>query len=318
MIKVKNLTKKYGQTVAVNDISFEIQRGEIIGFLGPNGAGKTTTLRLLTGYLKPDTGYVEMNGENIEHDPLGFRKCIGYLPELNPLYDDLEVIEYLEFIGHLRDIPHDRLKIRIKTVVEDCGLGDVIGKEVLQLSKGYKQRLGLALAILHDPAILLLDEPTSGLDPNQIREIRGLIQELRKEKTVVLSTHILQEVQASCSRVLIINRGTIAASGTTEELQNMVMGREIIKLQLKGSDGDQSAVIREIPGVKSARSAGYVEGVGVHYEIESDGSEDIRENIFKTAVKRRWIILEMYQQRANLEEIFRRLTEDNPGVSVSS
>lgn len=316
MIKVKNLTKKYDQTVAVNDISFEIQRGEIIGFLGPNGAGKTTTLRLLTGYLKPDAGYVEMNGVNIEHDPLGFRKCIGYLPELNPLYDDLEVIEYLEFIGHLRDIPRDRLKNRIKTVVEDCGLGDVIGKEVLQLSKGYKQRLGLALAILHDPAILLLDEPTSGLDPNQIREIRRLIQELRKEKTVILSTHILQEVQASCSRVLIINRGAIAASGTTEELQNMVMGREIIRLQLKSSDDDQSAVIREIPGVKSARSAGYVEGVGVRYEIESDGSEDIRENIFKTAVKRRWIILEMYQQGINLEEIFRRLTEDNPEVSA--
>lgn len=309
MIKVQNLTKKYGSTVAVNDISFEIQRGEIVGFLGPNGAGKTTSLRLLTGYLKPHAGYIEMAGMDIEKHSLAVRQKIGYLPESNPLYEDLEVLEYLEFFGNLRAIQKDTLKKSIKTVVDSCGLGDVIGKDVGQLSKGYKQRLGLALAILHDPEILLLDEPTSGLDPNQIREIRGLIQELRKEKTVVLSTHILQEVQASCSRVLIINRGSIAASGTTDELREMVMGKELVRLQIKSGETDYSDVLRQIPSVGTVRYAGYEHGVGTEYEIEARGEEDVREQIFRTAVEENWVIIEMHRQKANLEEIFRRLTE---------
>ena len=309
MIKVQNLTKKYGSTVAVNDISFEIQRGEIVGFLGPNGAGKTTSLRLLTGYLKPHAGYIEMAGMDIAKHSLDVRKKIGYLPESNPLYEDLEVLEYLEFFGNLRAIQKDTLKKSIKKVVDSCGLGDVIGKDVGQLSKGYKQRLGLALAILHDPEILLLDEPTSGLDPNQIREIRGLIQELRKEKTVVLSTHILQEVQASCSRVLIINRGSIAASGTTDELREMVMGKELVRLQIKSGETDYSDVLRSIAGVGSVRYTGYEHGVGTEYEIEGHGEEDVREQIFRTAVEKNWVIIEMHRQKANLEEIFRRLTE---------
>lgn len=311
MIKVENLTKKYDRTVAVNDISFEINKGEIVGFLGPNGAGKTTTLRLLTGYLKPSQGSIEMLGLDMEHNHLEIRRRIGYLPELNPLYEEMEVLEYLEYYGHLRNMTGNVLKKRVKTVIESCGLGDVVGRDVGQLSKGYKQRLGLALAILHDPDILLLDEPTSGLDPNQIREIRGLIQELRKEKTVVLSTHILQEVQASCSRVLVINRGKIAASGTTEELRGMVMGKEIIRLQLKGKEQDQSSVIKEIEGVGSVRHIGYEQGVGSEYEIENNTENDIREYIFKKAVEQNWVILEMHRQVANLEEIFRRLTEDN-------
>ncbi|MFH1379412.1 MAG: ATP-binding cassette domain-containing protein [bacterium] len=310
MIKVENLSKKYDRAIAVNDISFEIKKGEIVGFLGPNGAGKTTTLRMLTGYLKPTSGYVEMFGMNIDLNPLAFRTHIGYLPELNPLYEEMEVLEYLEYFGHLRKITKDILRKRIKTVVDSCGLGDVVGRDVGQLSKGFKQRLGLALAILHDPDILLLDEPTSGLDPNQIREIRSLIQELRKEKTVVLSTHILQEVQASCSRVLIINRGKIAASGTTDELRDMVMGKEMIRLQLKGVNQDVSASLKEIEGVGSARQIGHEEGIGTEYEIESNVEYDIREKIFTRAVEQKWIILEMHRQAANLEEIFRRLTQD--------
>lgn len=309
MIKVEHLTKKFDKTVAVNDISFEINKGEIVGFLGPNGAGKTTTLRLLTGYLVPTSGYIQIAGMDIIKDSLEVRKKIGYLPELNPLYEDLEVLEYLHYFGNLRAIPKDHLKKRIKSVVESCGLGDVIGKDVDQLSKGYKQRLGLALAILHDPDILLLDEPTSGLDPNQIREIRNLIQQLREETTVILSTHILQEVQASCSRVLIINRGSIAAVGTTEELREMVMGKEIIGVQIKSGETDYSDELKQIPGVALVRYVGYEHGVGTEYEVEAEGEEDIRENIFRKAIEKNWIIIEIHRQKANLEEIFRRLTE---------
>ncbi|MBD3272308.1 MAG: ATP-binding cassette domain-containing protein [Elusimicrobia bacterium] len=309
MIRVDHLSKQFDATVAVDDISFEIAHGEIVGFLGPNGAGKTTTLRMLTGYLKPTNGSIEMAGLRVDDNPLEFRKRIGYLPELNPLYDDLEVYEYLTFFGHLRSIEANNLKKRIQIVVESCGLGDVVGKDVGQLSKGYKQRLGLALAILHDPEILLLDEPTSGLDPNQIREIRHLIQELQKEKTVVLSTHILQEVQASCNRVLIINRGAIVASGTTEQLQDMVMGKEQIVLEIKGDDQGFSRLIESLPGVETAACKPDTGKQQTVYEIETTGTEDLRERLFSLAVEHKRVIIELHRQHINLEEIFRRLTE---------
>jgi len=249
MLKIENVTKYYGKDIlALDNISFEIQRGEIVGFLGPNGAGKTTTMRILTGYLASTSGTASIAGHDINKDSIEVKKRIGYLPENNPVYEDMGVIEYLEFIAEIRQLPESQKHGRIKHVISVCGLKDVLLKNIGELSRGYKQRLGFAQAILHDPDVLVLDEPTSGLDPNQAREVRSLIRELKKEKTVILSTHILSEVQSVCDRVLIIHKGKIIASGTANELQSLVQSKEKVYFEAR-TNKDLTALLRSIPQV---------------------------------------------------------------------
>jgi ABC-2 type transport system ATP-binding protein len=232
-IAVRNLTKLYGTEKAVNDISFDVKTGEILGFLGPNGAGKTTTMKIITCYMPPTSGMVEVEGLDIAEHSFEVRKKIGYLPEMNPLYLDMNVVEYLEYSARLHGLKGVLLRSRLKEMIDVCGIADVRHKDIGELSKGFRQRVGLAQAMIHDPEVLILDEPTSGLDPNQIVEIRNLIRQLGRAKTVVLSTHILSEVQATCDRVIIINEGTIVADGTLEQLQQDFRGSEKISLELK-------------------------------------------------------------------------------------
>lgn len=304
MIEVQGLTKYYGEILALDNISFKIGRGEIVGFLGPNGAGKTTAMRILTCYLTPTGGSAKVCGYDIIEQPMEVKKKIGYLPEMNPLYEEMSVIEYLEFIAEIRNVEKAVRKNRIKKIVEVCGLKAVLGQNIGELSRGNRQRVGFGQAILHDPEVLILDEPTSGLDPNQAVEVRTLIKGLKKEKTVILSTHILSEVQAICDRVLIINRAKIAASGATAEIQSMVQGREKIYLELKTTD-NQEQVLSKLDGVEKVvlvRKESNLRG----YEIES--KRDIRENLYSLAVSSGWAVVELHRMTASLEEVFRELT----------
>jgi len=317
MIEVKNLSKSYGSFTAVDNISFLISKGEVVGFLGPNGAGKTTTLKIVTCYMPPTHGQVRVADFDIFDHSIDVRKRIGYLPESNSLYLEMGVYEYLEYIARLRALPISTIKTRIKRVVDLCGLGDAIQKDIGELSKGFRQRVGLAQAMIHDPEILIMDEPTSGLDPNQIIEIRELIKELGKEKTVMLSTHVLSEVQATCGRVLIINRGRIVADGTKEELQSMVQGKERIYLELKAPQDDAREALARVPGIENISEPSRVNPEHAAFELEVQSDQDIREAIFYWAVERQWAILEMKRETVSLEDIFRKLTieeaqEDSP------
>lgn len=304
MIEIQNLTKYFGQTKAVDDISFNIGKGEIVAFLGPNGAGKTTTMRMLTGYLLPTQGKCLINGIDITREPIKTKELIGYLPEDNPLYPDMKVYEYLEFIGEIRKIKNP--KQRIKDVAEICGVSNVMGKEIGTLSRGYRQRLGVAQAIIHNPDILILDEPTEGLDPNQVIELRNLIKELGKEKTVMLSTHILSEAEATCERVLIINKGKLVADGNKNEIRTMAKGGETISLELSAKQSPLEE-IKKLSGVKEVIEK-KIENNYYQYEILSE--RDIRENIFDTAVNKGWKILELHKRSTSLEDIFRELTRE--------
>lgn len=234
MIEVKNLTKKFGNNTILDDIEFSVKKGEILGFLGPNGAGKTTTMKIITSFWSPTEGTINIDGKNISENTINSRRKIGYLPETVPLYEDMQVYEYLKFVAEARGINKDEIKKRIREVIENCGLREVLKKPIEELSKGYRQRVGLAQAIMHNPEILILDEPTTGLDPNQIVEIRKLIKELGKEKTVIFSTHILGEVSAVCDRAIIINKGKIVGEGSPEELAKKAGGKEIIFVKIKG------------------------------------------------------------------------------------
>ncbi len=298
MIEVQDLTKRYDRTIAVDRVSFKIEKGDVVGFLGPNGAGKTTTLRMLAGYLSPTSGTCRIAGREVTQDPVGAKRIIGYLAEDNPLYGEMKIYEYLQFVGRLRRVDVDS---RIREVASVCGLEGVMSQSIGTLSRGYRQRVGLASAILHDPGILLLDEPTSGLDPNQVVEVRELIKKLGREKTVVISTHILREVEVVCDRVLIINRGRIVADGTKDELQTMQRGKEAIALSLKAPR--ESAL--EAMGQWSV-TAKETEGELTNYEIQSD--TDIREELFLMAKEKDWVIMEMYRKTASLEDVFRKLT----------
>jgi len=232
MININNLCKYYGETKAVDDISFEIRQGEILGFLGPNGAGKSTTVRVITCFIPPTSGSVTVDGLDVTQQSLEVRRKIGYLPENTPLYQDMNPVEFLRYAAELRHIAKDQINTRIRKMVEVCGLQEVLAKNIAALSKGYRQRVGLAQALIHDPDILILDEPTSGLDPNQIVEIRNMIKELGREKTVILCTHILSEVQATCDRAMIINRGKIVADGTLEQLENSASGKTLLFIEI--------------------------------------------------------------------------------------
>jgi ABC-2 type transport system ATP-binding protein len=307
MVSVRNLTKTFGRTVAVDDISFDVSRGEVLGFLGPNGAGKTTTMRVLTCYLTPNTGSVKIAGFDILDNSLEVRRRVGYLPENAPIYQDMDVISYLGFVADVRGIPKADAPRQIERMIDTCGLEKVVGRNIGQLSKGYKQRVGLAQTLIHNPDILVLDEPTTGLDPSQIIEIREIIKEIGKERTVILSTHILPEVEATCSRVLIINEGRIVASGTPEELQGVAGGEDAIYVSISAGDAPVSDSLAEIESVTSVTRVGE-SGEYIRYLVKSINREDIGEAIFKAAVDNNWKLNELRMEKLSLEDIFLKLT----------
>ena len=307
MIKVKDLSKNYGPVEAVKSISFDLKDGEVIGFLGANGAGKTTTLKMMTGYLVPTEGSITVNGMDIIKDTHSIQEQIGYLPELNPLYSEMRVYDYLEFLAAIRDVRGSQIKESLARVVEQCGLRGVVHKNISDCSKGYKQRIGLAAAMIHDPKILILDEPVTGLDPNQIIEIRSLIRSLGKEKLVFMSSHILQEIQATVDRIIIINEGEVVANGTNEELMTSFMGNVLLTMEVKGAKVDSIKHIQAtLPNVKFISTS---KEKSIHtIQLEYEKNKDSREEIFNYAVKNKWSILKMTPKTTNLEDIFRNLT----------
>ena len=307
MIEVINLTKRYGPTVAVDNVSFDAKAGEVLGFLGPNGAGKTTTMRVLTCYLSADEGTAKVAGYDVFEESIEVRKRIGYLPESAPLYTDMGVIDYLKFIAQIRDIPKSQRSQRIKDVVDICGLEKMIQKDVGELSKGYRQRLGLAQSLIHDPPILVLDEPTSGLDPSQIIEIRNLIREIGKEKMIIFSTHILSEVSATCSRILIINDGQIVANGTPDELAGRAQGEEVVHISIRGPREEIEAKLEELSLVSDFKRVKSDEGV-CGYQIVSQKGKSTAEELFHFVVQNRWSLTELRQEAISLEDVFLQLT----------
>lgn len=307
MIEVNALIKEYGPTRAVSGVSFTVNPGEVVGLLGPNGAGKSTTLRVLTGYLPPTSGTVKMGGVDVLENPLEVRRRVGYLSEANPLYESLGVWESLTLFARLREIPENRVAARVREAAEQCSLLDVMSKDVGELSKGYRQRLGLALAILHDPQILILDEPTSALDPNQQKEVRDLILRLKEKKTVLLSTHILPEAQRICDRILIIHKGTIVAQGTMDELQQRLTGGQTFYVRLKGPTEALTARLGELLGVTSVKPQDELEPGCPGFLISS--SEDPREAVSRLAAETGWPIMELHRPAAALDDIFRQFTE---------
>jgi len=304
MIEVSGLTKSYGSFKAVDNLSFVVKEGEITGFLGPNGAGKTTTLRMLSCYIEPDSGSVTVGGFNSKDSAKEIKKIIGYLPESAPLYGDMIVYDYLSFVARVRGLEGDE---SIRNAAEICRIRDVMHKNIMELSKGYRQRVGLAHAIIHDPQVLILDEPTSGLDPVEIVEIRNLIKELGKSKTVILSTHILHEVEAACDRIIIIDKGRIAADDTTANLQSAVRGKRNICLKIRGALFDEAyAILKAAEGVE--RVDPLDDSNFTSLMVTASGSDDVRPVIFEAAVKNGWVIYEMRQEFESLENIFRELT----------
>ena len=306
-IVVENLTKKYGPQRAVDNISFEVKTGEILGFLGPNGAGKTTTMKVITCFMAPTDGDVKVDGLSIHDDQDKIKKRIGYLPENNPLYHDMGVLEYLEFIAELQGVPKDKIPVRIAEMVKVCGLNVEKHKKIGELSKGYRQRVGLAQAMIHDPEILILDEPTTGLDPNQIVEIRKLIRELGREKTVILSTHILPEVEATCDRILIINDGKIVADGTSDALRKQSQGQEVLRVQITEAP-EKDKVITELQKLENVAMVDPVDDMEDTYLINSANDQSSRRDIFKLCVKKKWVLTEMTPIETKLEDVFRQLT----------
>ncbi|OHD66870.1 MAG: ABC transporter [Spirochaetes bacterium RBG_13_51_14] len=304
MITVQGITKRFGDITAVNNISFSIKEGEITGLLGPNGAGKTTTLRMLTCYLKPDSGMISIGAYSVEDNPVDVRKIIGYLPESAPVYGEMIVYDYLSFIAEVRGIDGQS---RIDEMGDLCGINEVMHMNIAELSKGYKQRVGLAQSMIHDPEILILDEPTSGLDPNQIIEIRNLIREIGKKKTIILSTHILPEVEATCDRVIIIDRGNIVADDRTENLQAVSGGAKRILVRISGADYRAfSKELTKLPGVVRVEEVRDSELASAR--VTADGATDIRPEIFRLVSGREWILYEMTQEQRSLEGVFRELT----------
>ena len=312
MIRIEDLSKNYGSVQAVNSISFSLNDGEIVGFLGANGAGKSTTLKMITGYLTPSAGNVYVGDKNIIDDCLDIQKSIGYLPELNPLYTEMKVHEYLKFHASIRGIEGTDFNNALKKVVADCGLQGVVHRTVGNCSKGYKQRIGLAAAMIHDPKILILDEPVTGLDPNQIVEIRGLIKKLGKEKLVLMSSHILQEIQATVDRIIIIDKGNIVADGTSEELISDSQGKTQLHLDvINAEENDIQDMKAVIPSVSVKTIKKLEESVNITLEYQN--TSDPRKDIFNYAVEKEWILTEMSLTKKNLEDIFRNLTGQGTG-----
>ena len=309
MIDVKNLTKIYGEVRALNDVTFEVRSGEVLGFLGPNGAGKTTTMKILTCFIAPTKGTASVAGTDILESSLEIRKNIGYLPESAPLYVDMRVREYLDFVADVRGIPGEAREKARRRVIDTCGLGAVVSKEIRTLSKGYRQRVGLAQAMIHDPKILILDEPTSGLDPNQIVEIRELIKSLGEERTVILSTHNLSEVQATAKRVIIIHEGKLVADGSPEELE-ADRGGARYNVQLASSGSSREAIEKAFRTIDSVRDVEFPGSAKdeVNMIIRTKGESDLRADIFHKVVDQKWVLLGLERKQVDLESIFRKLT----------
>ncbi len=305
-IVVKNLTKTYGPQKAVDDISFIVRTGEVLGFLGPNGAGKTTTMKAITTYLIPNQGNVWVGDSSIYEDAEEIKRHIGYLPESNPLYEDMPVIDYLRYVAELQGIDKSKIKSSILNMVDLCGLEGEKHKTISELSKGYKQRVGLAQALIHDPDVLILDEPTAGLDPNQIVEIRELIKKIGKEKTVILSSHILAEVEATCDRILIINDGKIVADGTAEELRKKAQGKEILKIIIE--DADRNLAFDQLQQLDTVDVVDLIQGDDQAFEVQSKKDQSSKRAIFKLCVEKGWTLTEMCPVETRLEDIFRELT----------
>ncbi len=305
-IQVENLTKVYGPQRAVDRISFEVKTGEILGFLGPNGAGKTTTMKMITNYLSPTAGNILFDGKSLFEDEEYVKKHIGYLPENNPLYLDMPVIDYLEYCAKLQGIQKERVDERIREMVRVCGLHSEKHKKIGELSKGFRQRTGLAQAMIHDPDILILDEPTTGLDPNQIVEIRKLIRELGREKTVILSTHILPEVEATCDRILIIHNGKIVADGTSDTLRKQAEGQELLKVKIE--DGDPNIIIQSLQELPTVNMVDFSGRESNRFEVQSKPGVSSKREVFQTCAKNGWILTESIPIETKLEDIFRDLT----------
>jgi ABC-2 type transport system ATP-binding protein len=305
-IRIENLSKRYGRQKAVDNISFEVKTGEILGFLGPNGAGKSTTMKMITGFLGIGEGSVWIDDKSVAEVGDQLKKHIGYLPENNPLYLDMPVIDYLRFCAGLQGVAENDVDNRIRKMVKVCGLNTEKHKKIGELSKGFRQRVGLAQAMIHDPKVLILDEPTTGLDPNQIVEIRKLIRELGKEKTVILSTHILPEVEATCDRILIINRGKIVADGTADHLRKQSEGQEILKVRIE--DGTAEAIQHELNRLKSIDRVDLVDKNLNRFEVQSRSGASSKRDIFKLCVEKNWVLTEMVPFETRLEDIFRNLT----------
>jgi ABC-2 type transport system ATP-binding protein len=305
-IIVENITKWYGTQKAIDNVSFNVKTGEILGFLGPNGAGKSTTMRAIACYLAPNEGNITVGGYSIHQDPQEIKKVIGYLPESNPLYQDMPVIDYLYFIGELHGIEKSKIRKRILMMVNTCGLEGEKQKKINELSKGYKQRVGLAQALINDPQVLILDEPTSGLDPNQRIEIRDLIRKIGREKTVILSSHILAEVEATCDRILIINKGKIVADGTSDDLRKKAQGKEILKITVE--EGNVNEIYRALQKMQTTDMVDYLSKSGNSFELHSKPGTSSRKEVFNLCVAEGWILTELTPTETKLEDVFRELT----------
>lgn len=302
-ITVTKLTKLYGQQKAVDDISFQVKTGEILGFLGPNGAGKTTTMRAITSCIFPTEGKISIGNLDVHEDTEEIKKLIGYLPENNPLYQDMYVLDYLKFVAEMRNIPEKEIDNRILEMIHVCGLQTEKHKKISELSKGYKQRVGLAQALIHNPPVLILDEPTSGLDPNQIIEIRELIKRIGKAKTVILSSHILAEVEATCDRIMIINNGRLVADGTPEQLRKRSGGVEVLKIKIE--DGNKERIYEAL---KNLAGVTHVDPVNEEFLLHVEEGKSLPRSIFKLCVDNSWVLTEISPVHTKLEDVFRELT----------
>jgi ABC-2 type transport system ATP-binding protein len=305
-IQIENLSKRYGMQTAVDNISFEVKTGEILGFLGPNGAGKSTSMKMITGYLGIGEGDILIGGRSVRQHGDELKKHIGYLPENNPLYLDMPVMDYLHFCAALQGVESGAIPERIRTMVRVCGLNAEKHKKIGELSKGYRQRVGLAQAMIHDPEILVLDEPTTGLDPNQIVEIRKLIRELGQEKTVILSTHILPEVEATCDRILIINKGKIVADGTADTLRKQATGSELLKVRIE--DGNPQEIVASLLRLPSVDQAIITDTAMNRFEVQSRTGESSCREVFRLCIEKGWVLTELIPVETRLEDIFRNLT----------
>jgi ABC-2 type transport system ATP-binding protein len=307
MIEVEHLTKRYGPTLAVSDVSFDVQKGEILGFLGPNGAGKTTTMRVITGYLAPSEGRVRVAGYDVEEEALEAKRRTGYLPEAPPVYPDMTVQEYLAFVARIKGLARRELKARADEVSEKCAITDVQHRQIGKLSKGYRQRVGLAQALIHNPDVLILDEPTAGLDPKQIIETRELIKGLAGQHTIVLSTHILPEVSKTCQRVVVINTGKIVAVGTPDELTRRLQGYETVLITVEGPAADILERLQRVKGVNWVEPRESSDG-RVTIEVHSEKGQDVRAELARAVVESQWKLFELKPSGLSLEDIFLKLT----------
>ncbi len=306
-IVVEKLVKTYGPQRAVDNISFKVNTGEVLGFLGPNGAGKTTTMKAITTFLIPDSGSIFLGNYSVSKNPEEVKQNIGYLPENNPLYEDMPVIDYLKFVGELQGIAKDNITDSLLSVIDTCGLEAEKHKKISELSKGYKQRVGLAQALIHNPEVLILDEPTTGLDPNQIVEIRDLIRKIGREKTVVLSSHILAEVEATCDRIMIINKGKIVADGTTVELRKQAQGNDIIKVRIEAYD--VNLIYDALNALDNVNMVDIIDAQKKRFQIDSKPNSDIATSIFNLCVEKKWVLTQLIPVETKLEDIFKEVTK---------